>query len=46
MNEEEAALFMAALQALDEDGGQSAEPGLIENAEPMTATCEVEYSDE
>jgi len=47
MNEDEAALFamtLAALQAAD-DGG-SAETGLIESAEPMTATCTVERSDE
>lgn len=46
MDEEEAALFMMTLAALNaaEQGG-SAEAGLIESAEPMTATCEVEYAD-
>lgn len=47
MNEEEAALFaltLAALQNEQDDG--SASKGIIEDAEPMTATCEVEYSDE
>lgn len=46
MNDEEAALFMATLSALQADGGGSAERGLIESAEPMTATATVERSDE
>lgn len=43
MDGREARLFLAAMAALDSD---SAETGIIEDAEPMTATCTVEYSDE
>lgn len=47
MNEQEAALFLAALGALEAaDEDESASKGFIEDAEPMTATCTVEYSDE
>lgn len=45
MNEEEARVFMATLAALSADSG-SAKTSLIEDAEPMTATCTVEYSDD
>lgn len=45
MNEQEAAVFMMALAALADDGGQSAEKGIFDDAEPMTATCTVERSD-
>lgn len=47
LSSDEAALFMATLAALQSanDGG-SAQRGLIEDAEPMEATCTVERSDE
>lgn len=49
MNDEEAALFamtLAALQAAETADDGSASKGFIESAEPMTATCEVERSEE
>lgn len=46
MNETEAALFMATMAALSADDSNGAETGLIESAEPTTATCTVERSDE
>lgn len=50
MNAEEAALFLAAMGALEQaqeaaEEASSAEKGLLEDAEPMTATCEVEWAD-
>ena len=44
MDGEEAALFAMTMAALAESGDGSAESGLIENAEPTTATCTVERS--
>lgn len=44
MNDEEAALFALTLAALASQDDGSAERGLIESAEPTTATCEVERS--
>lgn len=47
MNQTEAQLFAMTLAALDSaDTANSAETGRIENAEPMTATCTVERSEE
>lgn len=47
MDEKEAALFLAALGALETgEAAQTADSGLIESAEPMTASVEVEYSNE
>jgi len=43
MNAEEAALFVATLSALNENDG-SADVGIIDDAEPTTATCTVERS--
>jgi hypothetical protein len=44
MDDDEAALFLLTLAALNQESG-SAQPGLIEDAEPMTATCTVERSE-
>ena len=44
MNDDEAALFAMTLEALQSSNG-GASCGLVEDAEPMTATCNVEYSD-
>jgi hypothetical protein len=44
MDENEAALFMATLAALQSNGG-SASKGFIESAEPMTATCTVKRTE-
>ena len=41
-DEEQMALFLAAVTSLSRD--DTSKKGLIENAEPMTATCEVERS--
>jgi len=46
MNDDEAALFMMTLAALQTADGGGASKGFIESAEPMTATCTVERSDE
>lgn len=47
MNDEEAALFAMTLAALNAaDTADSASKGFIESAEPTTATCTVERSDE
>jgi hypothetical protein len=40
------AMTLAALQAADTANDGSASRGLIESAEPMTATCTVERSDD
>jgi hypothetical protein len=45
MNDDEAALFLLTLAALGNQESGSASPGLIEDAEPMTATCTVERSE-
>jgi hypothetical protein len=43
MDAEEETLFLLTLAALGQSG--SAQPGLIEDAEPTTATCTVERSE-
>lgn len=44
MNNEEAALFLMTLAALNEE--RNAETTVVDDAEPMTATCDVVRSDE
>lgn len=45
MDAEEEALFLLTLAALGSQQSGSAHPGLIEDAEPTTATCTVERSE-
>jgi hypothetical protein len=45
MDDEEAALFVMTLAALNAAQEGGADKGLIQNAEPTTATCTVERSE-